>query len=434
MTDIVDQIKSAKAATVKMSVLSTDVKNNALSKMADALEKNRGYIMEENKKDLDDVRDKIPKPMYKRMVVDDAKINDMIMGVKSVMSLDDPVGETMSAIDMDDDLTLYQIRCPVGMLGVVFESRPDVVPQIMSLCLKSGNCVAFKGGSEARRTIKALFDVLREAAAGAGVTNSAFVLLESREDFKEILDLDEYIDLLIPRGSNQFVRYVQENTRIPVLGHSSGICHILIDSECDIDKAIEVSVDSKIQYPAACNAVENILIDRMIAGGVLPKLIEALTDNGVEIRGDETVVSLSDKVKPASEEDWFEEYNDLIVSIKIVDSLEEAIDFINTHGSHHTDAIITNNMQKASVFAKMVDSADVFINASTRFADGYRFGKGAEVGISTNRIHARGPMGMEGLMIYKYVLVGNGQVVKDYVGKDAKPYKHTKSKIDYPLR
>ena len=434
MTDIVDQIKSAKAATVKMSVLSTDVKNNALSKMADALEKNRGYIMEENKKDLDDVRDKIPKPMYKRMVVDDGKIDDMIMGVKSVMSLDDPVGETMSAIDMDDDLTLYQIRCPVGMLGVVFESRPDVVPQIMSLCLKSGNCVAFKGGSEARRTIKALFDVLREAAAGAGVTNSAFVLLESREDFKEILDLDEYIDLLIPRGSNQFVRYVQENTRIPVLGHSSGICHIFIDSECDIDKAIEVSVDSKIQYPAACNAVENILIDRMIAGGVLPKLIEALTDNGVEIRGDETVVSLSDKVKHASEEDWFEEYNDLIVSIKIVDSLEEAIDFINTHGSHHTDAIITNNMQKASVFAKMVDSVDVFINASTRFADGYRFGKGAEVGISTNRIHARGPMGMEGLMIYKYVLVGNGQVVKDYVGKDAKPYKHTKSKIDYPLR
>ena len=434
MTDIVDQIKSAKAATVKMSVLSTDVKNNALPKMADALEKNRGYIMEENKKDLDDVRDKIPKPMYKRMVVDDAKIDDMIMGVKSVMSLDDPVGETMSAIDMDDDLTLYQIRCPVGMLGVVFESRPDVVPQIMSLCLKSGNCVAFKGGSEARRTIKALFDVLREAASDVGVTNSAFVLLESREDFKEILDLDEYIDLLIPRGSNQFVRYVQENTRIPVLGHSSGICHIFIDSECDIDKAIEVSVDSKIQYPAACNAVENILIDRMIAGGVLPKLIEALTDNGVEIRGDETVVSLSDKVKHASEEDWFEEYNDLIVSIKIVDSLEEAIDFINTHGSHHTDAIITNNMQKASVFAKMVDSADVFINASTRFADGYRFGKGAEVGISTNRIHARGPMGMEGLMIYKYVLVGNGQVVKDYVGKDAKPYKHTKSKIDYPLR
>ena len=434
MTDITDQIKAAKSTTVKMSILPTDVKNMALSAMADALEAHRVQIMEENGKDLDDVRDKIPKPMYKRMVVDDSKIDDMVQGIRSVMSLDDPVGSTMSAMGMDDGLTLYQIRCPVGMLGVVFESRPDVVPQIMSLCLKSGNCVAFKGGSEARRTIRAIFDVLREAACGAGIPASAFVLLESREDFKEILELDEYIDLLIPRGSNSFVRYVQENTRIPVLGHSAGICHIYIDSDCDRQKAVEVAVDSKIQYPAACNAVETILIDSKVDNSLVRDLIGAMTDNGVEVRGDDRIRSVVNDVKEATDEDWYEEYNDLVVSVKIVDSLDEAIDFINSHGSHHTDAIITEDMQKASVFARMVDSADVFINASTRFADGYRFGKGAEVGISTNRIHARGPMGMEGLMIYKYVLIGNGQVVKDYVGKDAKPFKHVPSEEEYPLR
>jgi glutamate-5-semialdehyde dehydrogenase len=320
------------------------------------------------------------------------------------------------------------------MLGVVFESRPDVVPQIMSLCLKSGNCVAFKGGSEARRTIRAIFDILREAAAAAGIPDSAFVLLESRDDFKEILDLDEYIDLLIPRGSNSFVRYVQENTRIPVLGHAAGICHVYIDSECDQDMALEVAMDSKIQYPAVCNAVENILVDSGIAEAFLPRLIARMKENGVEVRGDERTMGIVPGINRASDEDWYEEYDDLIIAIKVVDSLEDAIDFINSHSSHHTEAIITNNMQKASVFVKMVDSADVFVNASTRFADGYRFGKGAEVGISTNKIHARGPMGMEGLMIYKYVLVGSGQIVKDYVGKDAKQFKHIRKDEECPLR
>jgi glutamate-5-semialdehyde dehydrogenase len=434
MTEITDLIKEAKKATVGMSVLSTDVKNRALEAMAVALDKNRSKILEENKKDLDDVRDKIPGPMYKRMVVDDGKIDEMVKGVRSVESLADPVGEVMSSLEMDDGLTLYQIRCPVGMLGVVFESRPDVVPQIMSLCLKSGNCVAFKGGSEAYRTIKAIFDVLREAASGSGVPESAFVLLESREDFKEILDLDEYIDLLIPRGSNSFVRYVQENTRIPVLGHAAGICHIYVDKDVDQDMALDVSLDAKTQYPAVCNSVENILVNSEISEQFVPKLLSAMAGKGVEVRGDERVQGIVPGTKAAKEEDWYEEYDDLIVAVKVVDSLEEAIDFINSHSSHHTDAIMTSDMHKASVFAKMVDSADVFVNASTRFADGYRFGKGAEVGISTNKIHARGPMGMEGLMIYKYVLIGNGQVVRDYVGKDAKQFKHTPSDREYPLR
>ncbi|MBE6519129.1 MAG: glutamate-5-semialdehyde dehydrogenase [Thermoplasmata archaeon] len=434
MTDITDQIKAAKAATVGMSVLSTEVKDRALEAMAVALDGSRSTILEENRKDLDEARDKIPKPMYKRMVVDDAKIDDMVKGIRSVESLKDPVGGTMSTIELDDGLTLYQVSCPVGMLGVVFESRPDVVPQIMSLCLKSGNCVAFKGGSEAHRTIKAIFDVLRKAAATAGVSDSAFVLLESREDFREILDMDGYIDLLIPRGSNSFVKYVQENTRIPVLGHAAGICHIYVDSECDQSMAVEVATDSKVQYPAVCNAVENILVDSKIAEEFLPKLASSLTEKGVEIRGDDRVRSIVKEAVQATEDDWYEEYGDLIVAVKVVDSLQEAIDFINSHSSHHTDAIITSNMQKASVFVKMVDSADVFVNASTRFADGYRFGKGAEVGISTNKIHARGPMGMEGLMIYKYVLIGNGQVVKDYVGRDAKAFTHKRLDSECPLR
>ena len=433
MTDITEQIKSAKKATVEMSVLSTEIKDKALDAMADAVDKRRSQILEENAKDLEEARGKISGPMYKRMVVDNGKIDEMVKGIRSVMSLNDPVGEVMSAKDLDKDLTLYQVRCPVGMLGVVFESRPDVGPQIMSLCLKSGNCVAFKGGSEARRTIKALFDILRDAAAGAGIPKSAFVLLESREDFKEILELDEYIDLLIPRGSNQFVKYVQENTRIPVLGHAAGICHIYVDAACEQDMAVNVSVDSKTQYPAVCNAVENILVNSAIADEFLPKLASALKEKDVEIRGDDRTMAILPGIKAATEEDWYEEYDDLIIALKVVDSLTEAIDFINSHSSHHTDAIMTSDMRNASVFAKMVDSADVFINASTRFADGYRFGKGAEVGISTNKIHARGPMGMEGLMIYKYVLVGNGQVVRDYVGKDAKPFIHKESDRRYPL-
>jgi len=414
-------------------VLATDAKDKALEAMAEALDRNRSRIIAENGKDLKDAEGRISGSFYKRMVVDDAKIDEMVKGVRSVMSLRDPVGEVMSTKDLDDGLTLYQIRCPVGMLGVVFESRPDVVPQIMSLCLKSGNCVAFKGGSEAYRTIKALFDILRDAAAEAGIPSSAFVLLESREDFKEILELDGYIDLLIPRGSNSFVKYVQDNTRIPVLGHAAGICHIYVDADCDQEMALDVCVDSKTQYPAVCNAVENILVDAAISDVFIPKLLSAMRDKDVEVRGDERVLIAVPGTKPATEQDWYEEYDDLILAVKVVDSLQEAIGFINSHSSHHTDAIITKDMGRASVFARMVDSADVFVNASTRFADGYRFGKGAEVGISTNKIHARGPMGMEGLMIYKYVLIGSGQIVRDYVGKDAKPFKHTESDRRYPL-
>ena len=438
MSDVVSDIKRAKAASIELSVLSTEVKDRALGAMAQALDSSREQILEANARDLEAAKamldsGEISGSMYKRLKIDGSKIDGMIAGINDVIGLTDPVGEQMSALDLDDGLTLYQIRCPIGMLGMIFESRPDVVPQIMSLCLKSGNAVAFKGGREAANSIRVLFTILRDAASTAGVPADAFVLLETRADINVILDLDRYIDLLIPRGSNEFVRYIQENTRIPVLGHAAGVCHVYVDEFADQDMAEAVALDSKVQYPAVCNATETLLVNSCIADVFVPRMVSVYEANGVEVRGDEKVCALTDAV-PATAEDWDTEYGDLIISIKVVDSLAEAIDFINQHGSHHTDAIITKDVHRAAAFARSVDSADVFVNASTRFADGYRYGKGAEVGISTNKIHARGPVGMEGLMIYKYVLVGNGQVVKDYVGPGCRPFRHTPSDAEYPYR
>ncbi len=437
MSDIVSEIKRAKTASVELSVLDTETKNAALRSMIEALDSHRSEILDANSRDLELAkgmmdRGEISGSMFKRLKLDDSKIDGMISGIEDVIGLDDPVGEVMSALDLDDGLTLYQIRCPIGMLGVIFESRPDVVPQIMSLCLKSGNSVAFKGGREAYNSIRVLFDVLRDASGAAGVMKDAFVLMESRSDIDSILGLHEYIDLLIPRGSNEFVRYIQSHTMIPVLGHAAGICHIYVDDKADQDMAASVVLDSKIQYPAVCNATETLLVNSAVAGEFLPRMIGMFKDNGVEVRGDERVMAIADVV-PAKDEDWDTEYGDYIISVKVVDSMSEAIEFINAHGSHHTDAIMTTDMSKAAVFAKMVDSADVFVNASTRFADGYRYGKGAEVGISTNKIHSRGPVGMEGLMIYKYVLIGSGQTVKDYVGDDARRFKHETSSVKYPF-
>ena len=437
MTDVVSEVKNAKAASIELSVLSTSAKDDALSRMADALDSGRSAILDANAKDLEAARamldsGEITGSMYKRLKLDDSKIDGMIAGIRDVIGLSDPVGEQMSALDLDDGLTLYQIRCPIGMLGVIFESRPDVVPQIMSLCLKSGNSVAFKGGREASNSIRVLFDMLRSAASAKDVPADAFVLMESRDDINAILDLHEYIDLLIPRGSNQFVQYIQSHTKIPVLGHAAGIVHVYVDPAADLDLAEKVVLDSKVQYPAVCNALETLLVDSAVAEEFVPRMFESFSKAGVEVRGDARISELCG-CAPASEDDWFAEYGDLVVAVRMVDSLQEAIDFINIHGSHHTDAIITGDMHRASVFAKMVDSADVFVNASTRFADVFRFGKGAEVGISTNKIHSRGPVGMEGLMIYKYVLVGNGQVVKDYVGDGCRRFKHTPSDREYPF-
>lgn len=437
MTDIIAEVKAAKTASILLSSVPTSSKDAALDAMANALDAAREDILRANAIDLEKGRrlvdsGEISASMYKRLAIDDSKIDGMIAGIRDVMSLGDPVGEVMSALDLDDGLTLYQIRCPIGMLGVIFESRPDVVPQIMSLCLKSGNGVAFKGGREASESIRTLFTILRDAASSAGIPAESFVLMESRDDINAILGLHDYIDLLIPRGSNDFVRYIQENTRIPVLGHAAGICHVYVDGDADLDMACSVVLDSKTQYPAVCNAAETLLVDSRVAGDFLPRMASLFEEKGVEMRGDPRTLEII-SAKEACEEDWDTEYGDLTISIRVVDSMEEAIGFINFHGSHHTDAIVTRDMSRASRFVAGVDSADVFVNASTRFADGFRYGKGAEVGISTNKIHARGPVGMEGLMIYKYVLIGNGQVVRDYAGPGAKGFKHVPSSETYPF-
>ena len=437
MDSVGSDVIRAKSAAIELAAAETSVKDAALRAMADALDSNRDVILSANAKDMasaeeSEKRGELSHALVKRLQVTNDKIDGMIAGIQDVISLKDPVGETISTLEMDDGLTLYQMRCPIGVIGVIFESRPDVVPQIMSLCLKSGNAVIFKGGMEAYNSNEALFNILSEAAYSAGIPKGSFVLLRTREDVNSILAMDEYIDLLIPRGSNQFVRYIQSNTRIPVLGHAAGICHVYIDEYADIDKALKVALDSKIQYPAVCNAVETLLVNSKIAEEFLPEMDSLLHENKVEIRADERCISVMEHAVRADDEDWDTEYNDLIISVKMVDSVKEAIDFINRHGSHHTDAIITENRKNMMMFSKWVDSADVMVNASTRFADGYRFGKGAEVGISTNKIHSRGPVGMEGLMIYKYVLVGNGQVVKDYVGPNCKRFTHVP--VDKELR
>ncbi len=437
MSDIIAEVKAAKTASIQLSSVPTKVKDAALEAMAEALDTHRSEILEANSKDLSNGEmlvdaGEISKSMFKRLAIDDAKIDGMIDGIRDVIRLADPVGDVMSELDLDDGLTLFQIRCPIGMLGVIFESRPDVVPQIMSLCLKSGNGVAFKGGREAAESIRVLFRILGDAAASVGIPAEAFVLMESRDDIDRILGLHDYIDLLIPRGSNEFVRYIQGHTKIPVLGHAAGICHVYVDEKADLDMACDVVLDSKVQYPAVCNAMETLLVDSKVAEEFLPRMVPLFREKGVEVRGDGRTRCIVDAVA-ATDEDWDTEYGDLIVSVHIVDSLEEAVSFINSHGSHHTDAIVTSDMSRAARFVAGVDSADVFVNASTRFADGYRYGKGAEVGISTNKIHARGPVGMEGLMIYKYVLIGNGQVVKDYVGPGCRRFKHVPSKEEYPF-
>ncbi|MCC7573799.1 MAG: glutamate-5-semialdehyde dehydrogenase, partial [Candidatus Methanofastidiosum sp.] len=322
----------------------------------------------------------------------------------------------------------YQIASPIGVIGMVFEARPDVVPQIISLALKSGNGVLLKGGRESAKTNKAIFDVLTNAITNKSIPKGAFQLLERREDVTEMLKLDKYIDLIIPRGSNEFVRFVQSSTKIPVLGHSDGICHAYVDKKYDEKKALDVCFDAKVQYPAVCNAIETLLVHEKSAKKFLPKMGKMYKEAGVEMRCcEESYEILKDlKVKKAKAKDWSTEYNDLIISIKVVSSLEEAVSHINKYGSHHTDTIITEDKNSSDYFLNFVDSSSVMLNASTRFADGFRYGKGAEIGISTGKIHARGPTGMEGMLIYKYKLIGNGHKVGDYVGKGAKSFTHKK--------
>jgi glutamate-5-semialdehyde dehydrogenase len=428
---ILEMAARAKEASIKLSDLSPELKNRALAQIAYTLEDRKDEIIKANMEDIKrSESESLAAPLLKRLKFDESKVSDVIDGIKSLINLEDPVGKTILSTELDDGLELYRITCPIGVVGIIFESRPDALVQISTLCLKSGNSVILKGGSEAKETNRILTDIISEATQKAGVPAGWINLLETRSDVNEMLKMDRFIDLLIPRGSNEFVRYIMDNTKIPVMGHADGICHCYIDEYADTDMAVRVAVDSKTQYVAVCNATETLLVHEKIAPIYLPLLKEALDKKNVELVGC-TGTQKFIQVSPATEEDWKTEYLDYKLSIKIVSCIDEAIDHINNYGSGHTDSIVTNDKANAVRFMNRVDSGNVFWNCSTRFSDGFRYGFGAEVGISTSKIHARGPVGLEGMVIYKYKLIGNGQTVEEYAKRE-KVFKHRKENKNFP--
>ncbi|MDD9953806.1 MAG: glutamate-5-semialdehyde dehydrogenase [Candidatus Woesearchaeota archaeon] len=387
------QATEASAAALQLATYKE--KNAALERIAKALDTQREAIAAANQKDLAQAtKENLADVLVKRLALSDTKIDGLIQGIKDLIALDDPIDKELDKIQLDDDLVLTKKTCPLGVIGIVFESRPDALVQIATLCIKSGNAVVMKGGKEALETNKCLATIIGEAAQ---LPSGWLQLLETRDDVQELLRCSEYIDLIIPRGSNAFVQHVMNNTNIPVLGHADGICHIYIDKDADLDMAVRVCTDAKCQYPAVCNAVETVLVHEAVKD-VIPQLKEAMPD----------VTFVED---PAS---WATEYNDLTLAIKTVASASEAIEHINTYGSKHTDAIITNNKEAADTFLQEIDTANAFWNCSTRFSDGFRYGFGAEVGVSTSKIHARGPVGLDGLTSYKWILKGTGDTVKEY--------------------
>ena len=415
----------AKKASIVLANCSSDLKNKALIEISKALFERQADIIKANKEDLElGIKENLSDPILKRLKFDESKIDDVVSGIKSLINLPEPVGKTLAATELDKGLELYKISCPIGVTGVIFESRPDALVQISTLCLKSGNAALLKGGREALNTNRILFDIIKTASEAVGIPEGWLHLLETRDDVNEMLKLDKYIDLIIPRGSNEFVQYIMKNSNIPVMGHADGICHCYVDADADLDMAVNIVVDSKTQYVSVCNATETLLVNESIAKEFLPLLKIELDKKNVELVGcSETQKIIS--VAPASDEDWKTEYLDYKLSIKIVENLQEAIDHINTFSSGHTESIITKNKDNAELFMNLVDSANVLWNCSTRFSDGFRYGFGAEVGISTSKLHARGPVGLEGLLIYKYKLYGNGNIVADYANK-SKIFTHKK--------
>ncbi|MBO4388763.1 MAG: glutamate-5-semialdehyde dehydrogenase [Spirochaetales bacterium] len=411
-----------KAMTTALSASSDPDRRALLERIAGGLLADADAIFEANRTDLENAAS-LPAPVRARLKFSREKLDASIASIREVAALPDPIGRVLYREKLDEGLLLEKISVPIGVIGMVFEARPDALLQIASLCLKSGNCLILKGGSEAINTNRALVESIRRSCAGSFATPGWIELLETHDDVAQMLKAQGVIDLIIPRGSNRFVRYVMENTLIPVLGHADGLCSMYVDAAADTDLAVACALDAKTNYPSACNSIENLLVHRAVAGEFLPKMATAFAAAGVEIRGDEAVQAIID-CKPATDADWDTEYLDLIISIKTVDSTDEAIDFISKHTSHHTDAIITRDPVARAAFMRKVDSASVFANCSTRFADGYRYGLGAEVGISTSKIHARGPVGLEGLMTTKYLLCGSGQVAATYMGSGARAFEH----------
>jgi len=403
--DFLNIAKAAKAASFKLANISTELKNSALETIATSIEKNSQKIMDANIVDLTNAEElvksgKLTQAVFERLKLDENKMRDMVVGVRSVIKLEDPINKELLVRQLDMGLNLYKISCPIGVIGIIFEARPDVITQISALAIKSSNVLILKGGKEALHTNTAIFEAVTEALNNIEeFPKNVISQIFSHDDVAKMLKMDKYVDLIIPRGGKELVKYIKDNTKIPVLGHADGICHIFVDKSADLDMAINILIDSKTQYPSACNSVETLLIDKDFK---FPnELLDAL--KGAEVK------------LIANPESWAFEYSDKILAYKFVDGLDEAIEHVNTYASGHTDCIITNDKENAEKFLKIVDSAGVYHNVSTRFADGYRYGFGAEVGISTNKTHARGPVGLDGLTIYKFKLYGNGHIVKDYV-------------------
>jgi glutamate-5-semialdehyde dehydrogenase len=421
MVSTSEKAKSAKASSIELAKASIDLRNRALDRIVDVLEEKSEDILEANLQDCKEAKGKISDSLYKRLQLTREKLETLIEGVRSVIKLKDPVGETLYAMELEKELEVYKVTVPIGVIGVIFESRPDALVQISSLCLKSGNCVVLKGGSEARNTNRILYAHIKTVTEDEGIPEGWIQLVESREEVTQLLKLDEEISLLIPRGSNEFVKHIKDNTRIPVLGHAGGVCHVFIDQEADIEKALRIAYDAKCQYPAVCNAMETLLVDKRIAKKFLPLIWDRYAQTGLRAKADDETSKIIPGIGKADEEDWYAEYNDLALNIKVVSGVKDAVERINKYGSGHTDAIVTENQDTAMYFINTVDSSSVMWNASTRFSDGYRFGLGAEVGISTNKIHARGPVGLDGLVTHKWILKGKGQTVQDF---EKKRYTH----------
>jgi glutamate-5-semialdehyde dehydrogenase len=420
------KVAEAQTAALELAKLGDEERSAALHAIADAIEANEARILEANETDVTEGEELLEAGEYSRALVDRLELSASKLGsiaemVRSVAEQEDPLGRTLTARRLDDGLELYKVGVPIGVIGTVFESRPDALVQIAALSLKSGNAVILKGGSEASHSNRVLYEIIRGATSD--MPDGWAQLVEAREDVNTMLEMDDAIDLLMPRGSSEFVSYIQDNTQIPVLGHTEGVCHVFVDSDADLGMAEDVAFDAKVQYPAVCNAVETLLVHEDVAADFLPGMVDRYREAGVELRGDAATREVVD-VDPATDEDWSTEYGDLELSINVVDSLSAAIDHVNTYGSKHTESIITEDADRASTFMRSIDAASVFHNASTRFADGYRYGLGAEVGISTGKIHARGPVGLEGLTTYKYYLEGDGQLVATYSGENATPYLH----------
>ena len=432
MKDLHQIAGSARDAFYTVSVSSCEQRNKVLSILAGLLSSERNAIFESNRADLEAASaEHLSAPLLHRLTFGTEKLEQVIRGLNALSDMPDPLNRTLCSTEIAESLKLFRVSCPIGVIGVIFESRPDALIQISSLCIKSGNAVLLKGGREALKTNQILCMLVQKALALAGLPEDTAQLLETREDVAQMLKEDTLIDLIIPRGSNSFVRYIMDNSRIPVLGHSDGICHVYIDRNADPDVALKIALDSKIQNVSVCNAMETLLVHRDIAPVIIPEAVRLFKDANVEVRGDEEVRKLADCV-PASEKDWSSEYLDYIVSVRIVSSLRDAVDHINRYGSHHTDCIVTEEAENAAEFMNRVDSAGVYWNVSTRFADGFVYGLGAEVGIATGKLHARGPMGMEGLTTYKYKLIGSGQTMKE-VRDGAVRYTHMPLKEDCPF-